>query len=75
MAARHTFLRRAASAAGETSAVLIPGAGGMGCYWHLVERDLQTRGYDVIAVDLAAHGRIGLPAYADVVVDAVDGDP
>ncbi|MGO9750376.1 MAG: alpha/beta fold hydrolase [Solirubrobacteraceae bacterium] len=56
-----------------TCAVLIPGAGGMGWYWHLVERDLQARGYDAIAVDLAARGRIGLPAYADAVVDAVDG--
>jgi pimeloyl-ACP methyl ester carboxylesterase len=44
----------------------------MGWYWHLVERDLQTRGYDAIAVDLAARGRIVLPAYADAVVDAVD---
>jgi hypothetical protein len=29
-----------------TSVVLIPGAGGVGWYWHLVERDLQSRGYD-----------------------------
>jgi pimeloyl-ACP methyl ester carboxylesterase len=56
-----------------TCAVLIPGAGGMGWYWHLVERDLQARGYDAIAVDLGARGRIGLPAYADAVADAVDG--
>ncbi len=56
-----------------TSAVLIPGAGGLGWYWHLVERDLQDRGYDAVAVDLSAYGRTGLPAYADAVVDAVDG--
>lgn len=56
-----------------TSAVLIPGAGGLGWYWHLVERDLQDRGYDAFAVDLAARGRTGLPAYADAVVDAIDG--
>jgi pimeloyl-ACP methyl ester carboxylesterase len=56
-----------------TSAVLIPGAGGLGWYWHLVERDLQGRGYDAFAVNLAARGRTGLPAYADAVVDAVDG--
>jgi pimeloyl-ACP methyl ester carboxylesterase len=56
-----------------TSAVLIPGAGGLGQYWHLVERDLQDRGYDACAVDLAANGRVGLPAYADAVVDAIDG--
>ncbi len=56
-----------------TSAVLIPGAGGLGWYWHLVERDLQDRGFDAFAVDLAAHGRTGLPAYADAVVDAING--
>jgi pimeloyl-ACP methyl ester carboxylesterase len=56
-----------------TSVVLIPGAGGLGWYWHLVERDLQERGYDAIAVDLAARGRTGLPAYADAVVEAIDG--
>jgi pimeloyl-ACP methyl ester carboxylesterase len=56
-----------------TSAVLIPGAGGLSWYWHLVQRNLQERGYDVVAVDLAAGGRPGLPAYADAVVDAIDG--
>jgi pimeloyl-ACP methyl ester carboxylesterase len=56
-----------------TSAVLIPGAGGLGWYWHLVERDLQDRGYDAFAVDLAANGHTGLPAYADAVVDAIAG--
>jgi pimeloyl-ACP methyl ester carboxylesterase len=54
-----------------TSVALIPGAGGLGWYWHLVERDLRDRGHDAFAVDLAALGRIGLPAYADAVVDAV----
>ncbi len=54
-----------------TSVVLIPGAGGLGWYWHLVERDLRDRGFDAFAVDLAAHGRTGLPAYADAVVDAI----
>lgn len=56
-----------------TSAVLIPGAGGLAWYWHRVERDLQDRGYDVVSVDLAAGGRAGLPAYADAVVEAIDG--
>jgi pimeloyl-ACP methyl ester carboxylesterase len=54
-----------------TSAVLIPGAGGLGWYWHLVVRDLRDRGYDAVAVDLSAYGRTGLPAYADAVVDAM----
>jgi pimeloyl-ACP methyl ester carboxylesterase len=56
-----------------TSVVLVPGAGGLGWYWHLVERDLQDRGYDAFAVDFAARGRTGLPAYADAVVEAIDG--
>ncbi len=56
-----------------TTAVLIPGAGGLGWYWHLVERQLRNRGCDVVAVDLAAGGTTGLPAYADAVVQAVDG--
>src|ERR1700749_3418187 len=56
-----------------TSVALIPGAGGLGWYWHLVERDLRSRGHDAFAVDLAALGRTGLPAYADAVVDAIDG--
>ncbi len=54
-----------------TSVVLIPGAGGLGWYWHLAERDLQARGYDALAVDLAAGGRNGLPTYVDAVVDAI----
>jgi pimeloyl-ACP methyl ester carboxylesterase len=58
--------------AGEMASVaLIPGAGGLGWYWHLVERDLQNRGHDAFAIDLAAGGRTGLPAYADAVVDAI----
>ena len=56
-----------------TAVALIPGAGGLGWYWHLVERDLRDRGYDAFAVDLAAYGHTGLPAYADAVVDAIDG--
>src|SRR5665213_2369125 len=56
-----------------TSAVLIPGAGGLGWYWHLVERHLEDQGYDALTVDLAASGRAGLPAYADAVVNAIGG--
>ena len=52
--------------------VLIPGAGGRGWVWHLVEADLRRRGYDAFAVDLpAADESKGLPAYADAVVSAV----
>jgi pimeloyl-ACP methyl ester carboxylesterase len=56
-----------------TAVALIPGAGGLGWYWHLVGRDLRNRGYDAFAVELAALGHTGLPAYADAVVDAIDG--
>jgi pimeloyl-ACP methyl ester carboxylesterase len=52
--------------------VLIPGAGGRGWVWHLVEADLRRRGYDAFAVDLpAADQSQGLPAYADAVVSAI----
>jgi pimeloyl-ACP methyl ester carboxylesterase len=54
--------------------VLIPGAGGLGWYWHLVEADLRERGYDAFAVDLpAADESQGLPAYGDAVVEAIGG--
>jgi pimeloyl-ACP methyl ester carboxylesterase len=56
-----------------TAVALIPGAGGLGWYWHLVEGDLRARGHDAFAVDLAASGRTGLPAYADAVVEAIGG--
>jgi hypothetical protein len=39
----------------------------------VTERDLRNHGYDAFAVDLAAVGQTGLPAYADAVVDAIDG--
>ena len=52
--------------------VLIPGAGGRGWVWHLVEADLRRRGYDAFAVDLpAADESQGLPGYADAVVSAI----
>jgi pimeloyl-ACP methyl ester carboxylesterase len=41
----------------------------MSWYWHLVESELRSRGYDAFAVDLpAADETKGLPAYADAVV-------
>ena len=51
---------------------LIPGAGGQGWLWHLVEADLRARGFDAFAIDLpAADEACGLPAYADTVVAAI----
>ena len=51
---------------------LIPGAGGQGWLWHLVEADLRARGFDAFAIDLpAADESCGLPAYADTVVAAI----
>lgn len=52
--------------------MLIPGAGGRGWVWHLVEADLRRRGFDAFAVDLpAADESKGLPAYADAVAGAI----
>jgi pimeloyl-ACP methyl ester carboxylesterase len=52
--------------------VLIHGAGDVGWYWHLVERELRSRGHEVVVTDLPvddddAH----LSDNADVVVDAI----
>ena len=52
--------------------VLIPGAGGMAWYWHLVVPELRERGHDVVAVDLpAADDSAGLAEYADAVIEAI----
>lgn len=54
--------------------VLVPGAGGMASYWHLVRSELGVRGLASIAVDLPADDPAkGLPDYVDVVVDAAAG--
>ena len=52
--------------------VLIHGAGDVGWYWHLVERELHQRGHEVVAPDLPCDDdSAGLPEYADAVVDAI----
>jgi pimeloyl-ACP methyl ester carboxylesterase len=52
--------------------VLIHGAGDVGWYWHLVEKELRQRGHDVVAPDLPCEDdSAGLLEYADTVVDAV----
>lgn len=51
--------------------VLVPGAGGMASYWHLVEQQLGDRGYSSVAVDLPGDDpNAGLPEYVDLVVRA-----
>lgn len=52
--------------------VLIHGAGDVGWYWHLVERELRARGHDTVAPDLPCDDdAAGLSEYADVVAAAV----
>ena len=42
-----------------TAYVLIPGAGGDACCWHLLEPELRGRGHDVVAVYLPADDHLG----------------
>ena len=57
--------------AATTDYVLVPGAGGQGWYWHLVEAELARRGHRTIAVDLpGADPSAGLPEYRDLIVAA-----
>ena len=54
--------------------VLIHGAGDVGWYWHLVERELRQRGHDTVVPDLPCDDdSAGLPEYADTVVKAIGG--
>ncbi len=56
--------------------VLVPGAGGVGWYWHRVVPLLEAAGNRVVAVDLpAGDERAGLAEYADAIVAAADGAP
>jgi Alpha/beta hydrolase family len=51
---------------------LIHGAGDVGWYWHLVERELRRRGHDTVAPDLPCDDdSAGLSDYVDVVVAAI----
>jgi pimeloyl-ACP methyl ester carboxylesterase len=52
--------------------VLIPGAGGVGWYWHRVVPLLEAAGHSAVAVELpGADERAGLSVYAERVVDAI----
>jgi pimeloyl-ACP methyl ester carboxylesterase len=56
--------------------VLIPGAGGVAWYWHLVVPLLREAGHEAIAVDLpGADPRAGLPEYARLVRAAAEDRP
>lgn len=63
-----------------TTFLLIPGAGGSGWYWHLVQAGLERAGHTALAVDLpAADPAAGLEAYRDAALrrlgsSAPDGD-
>jgi pimeloyl-ACP methyl ester carboxylesterase len=52
--------------------VLIHGAGDVGWYWHLVERQLSEQGHGVVAPDLPSEDdSAGLREYVDAVVEAI----
>jgi pimeloyl-ACP methyl ester carboxylesterase len=56
------------------SFALIPGAGGVAWYWHLVASRLQAAGHEAIAIDLPGDDETaGLPEYTRCVADAIDG--
>jgi hypothetical protein len=57
-----------------TSFALIPGAGGTAWYWHRVAPLLEAAGHEALPVDLPGDDETaGLPEYARLVVDAIDG--
>jgi pimeloyl-ACP methyl ester carboxylesterase len=52
--------------------VLIPGAGGVGWYWHRVVARLHLAGHPAVAVDLPGDDETaGLPEYTRLVLDAI----
>jgi len=54
------------------SFVLVPGAGGMACYWHRVSPLLEQKRNEAIAVDLPSDDEnISLNDYAEIVVRAI----
>jgi len=53
--------------------LLIPGAGGMSWYWHLVAWRLSDAGHEALALELPADDRdAGLSVYADLAVAAAE---
>jgi pimeloyl-ACP methyl ester carboxylesterase len=61
-----------------TTFVLVPGAGGIGWYWHRLVAELARRGHQAVPVDLpGADPQAGLVEYRQLIVDAAPdgGDP
>lgn len=57
-----------------TTYAFVHGAGDVGWYWHLVERELRARGHRTVAPDLPIDDELAtLRDHAQVVVDAVRG--
>ncbi len=57
-----------------TAFVLVPGAGGNASYWRELVSELEGRGHETIAVDIAQDDpALGLPEYAEL-VEAAIGD-
>ena len=55
---------------------LIHGAGDVGWYWHLVERELRARGHETVAPDLPIEDDdAALADHAQVVLDAIEALP
>jgi surfactin synthase thioesterase subunit len=55
-----------------TTFVLLPGAGGVAWYWHLIAERLTDAGHEAIPVDLPGDDdSAGLPEYAQLVLDAI----
>jgi pimeloyl-ACP methyl ester carboxylesterase len=57
---------------GVATFVLVPGAGGVAWYWHLVVPLLEEAKHEAIAVDLPGDDELaGLSVYADRIVEAI----
>jgi pimeloyl-ACP methyl ester carboxylesterase len=56
--------------------LLIPGAGGVAWYWHRLVPLLEAAGHTAVAIDLPGDDpEVGLPGYADLIVQAGEGAP
>jgi pimeloyl-ACP methyl ester carboxylesterase len=55
---------------GQTTYLLLPGAGGAGWLWHLVVDELAKRGEDAVAIDFEVGPGNGLVEYTEAVVAA-----